>query len=169
MDIYNISDWATSVNYLKNDIVMNNGYYYYAISDHTSGSFDADLSAGKWNGVLNYNGQTLPYFFWIPSYGYNMDIKPFVKSVKFGDGYEQITPDGINNILLPFNLSFENRDLKEYTAILHFFHTRGGHEKFYFIPPQPFNLMKKFICSNWRPTQIFYDNYNIDALFEEKI
>jgi phage-related protein len=85
-----------------------------------------------------------------------------------GDGYEQILADGINNILLPFDVSFEDRGIDEYAAILHFFQNRAGVEKFYFVPPAPFNVLKRFICQEWNATQSFYDKYTITAKFDEK-
>jgi phage-related protein len=170
MDIYNISAWAGSTVYKINDIVSNGGYYYYATQPHTStASFSNDLNAGLFNGTLTYNGITKPYFFWSASYGYNLDIKPNVKTIKFGDNYGVDLPDGINNILLKINLSFNNRDLAEYGAILHFLHTQAGSTQFFFTPPMPFNVVKKFVCQSWTPSQEFYENYKIDAVFEERV
>jgi len=71
--------------------------------------------------------------------------------------------------MLPFDAVFENRNLYQYTAILHFLTTRAGVEKFYFIPPSPFNVIKTFICSEWTANQQFYENYTITAKFEERV
>lgn len=168
-DIYNINNWATSTTYNVDDIVLQNNIYYYCTERHTSGTFATDLTAGKWNGTVTVNGQSKPFFFWKPSYNYSLDIKPAIKSIKFGDGFEQTLGDGINNILLSITLQFNERGLGEYSAILHFLHTRAGFEQFYFIPPQPFGVLKKFTCPNWRPTQNFYENYSLEAEFQEKV
>lgn len=169
-DIYSIPNWATATLYDKNAIVLVGNLYYYSVLPHTSGStFATDLTAGRWNGILNTDNDQKPYFFWRCSYNYSVPIKPSVKKIQFGDGYIQTFADGINNTLLIFDMQFNDRDLAEYTAILHFFATRAGSEKFYFIPPAPFNVVKQFICSEWTPTQLFYDKYSISAKLEERI
>jgi phage-related protein len=168
-DIYSINNWATATLYEANAIVLVGNLYYYATARHTSGTFAIDLNAGKWNGILNYSGEQKPFFFWKLSYGYSLPIKPVVKNIQFGDGYSQTFSDGINNILLNFDVSFSDRSLAEYTAILHFLTTRAGAEKFFFVPPAPFNIIKQFVCLEWNPTQTFYDKYSIGAKFEERI
>src|SRR6266496_2102532 len=130
--IYSIPDWSINTNYSKNDIYKYNNLYYYAISNHNSGSvFDINFS----NGIIMYNGSNKPYFFFTPSYNSNTDIKPSVKEVKFGDGFTQRSPDGINNVLLGFNLTFDKRTDAETRAILHFLTTRAGHQSFVFVAP----------------------------------
>jgi phage-related protein len=167
-DIYNTSNWAASTSYRVNDIVIYGSNYYYCTLAHTSTSNFTNDSSSYWNGVLNYRGRTLPYFFWKIDYNYSLNIEPVIKSIKFGDGYEQTLPDGINNILLPFDIEFANRDLAEHTAISHFFYVRGGYGKFYFTPPAPYNVVKIFACPKWTSTQPFYDDYTTRATFTEK-
>ena len=169
MDIYSIQSWAGSTSYELNSIVLVGNLYYYSTVAHTSSTFATDLAAGKWNGVINNEGEQKPYFFWRSSYNYSAPTKPLVKKIQFGDGYTQTFADGISNILLSFEFQFNDCDLNLYTALLHFFSTRGGVEKFYFIPPAPFNILKQFVCSEWSPTQVFYNKYNISAKFEERI
>ncbi len=170
MDLFNIDSWATSTSYVKNSIVTINNLFYYSLVDHTSGaSFASDLALNKWGGYLTYNGENKPNFLWSPSYGYSFEIEPKVKTINFDDGYTQDIPNGINNILLPFNVNFDDRDLMEYRAILHFLQTRNGTERFFFILPMPFNIIKKFICPKWTPTQSFYGKYSIQTIFQERI
>ena len=169
-NIYSINNWAGSTLYEEDAIVVNGAYHYYARVPHTSSSnFQTDVNNNLWKGILNYNGEIRPFFEWKLSYNYSLDIRPTVKSIKFGDGYSVDLPDGINNILLPFNASFDSRSLNEYRAILHFLHARNGNEKFFFIPPAPYNVIKKFICAEWQPTQSFYNKYSISVKFEERI
>jgi phage-related protein len=169
-DIYTTNNWAASTQYLINDFVINGNYYYYCLKNHTSSSnFSTDLSDGDWGGVLTYGGRTLPQFIWKPSYNFSLDIKPAIKTIQFSDGYKQILRDGISNILLPFNLQFEDRSLKEITAILHFLHARSGSDKFYWIPPAPWNVVKIFSCPQWTPTQRFYENYALQTTFQEEV
>lgn len=170
MDLYNIPNWAASTTYEIDDIVFYNNTYYYCLVRHTSASsFLTDFNSSYWGGTFNYKGVTKPYFHWKISYGYNVDIKPNIKTIQFGDGYAQKMADGLNNILLPFNLSFEDRGLQEITAILHFLSSRGGYQKFYWIPPAPWNVVKIFTCPQWTPTQAFYDKYNLTCNFQEEV
>ena len=168
-DIYSINAWATATIYDANSIVLVGNTYYYATTRHTSAAaFATDLAAGRWNGVLTNDGQQRPYFFWRASYDYALNIKPAVRKIQYGDGYTSDYSDGINNILLPFEASFKDRDLNEYTAIVHFLSTRAGVERFFFIPPSPFNVIKLFVCQDFTATQTFYDKYTVTAKFEER-
>lgn len=170
MDIFTTPAWTNSTIYDKNAFVTNGGAIYYSAQRHTStANFTNDLNNGYWDGIFEIDGAKKPKFIWRASYNYNLNIKPAVRSIKFSEGYEQILSDGIHNILLPFDVTFEDRDLMEYAAILHFFQQRAGVEKFYMILPSPFNILKKFICSEWNATQTFYDKYTITAKMEEKV
>ncbi len=174
--IYSTNSWATSTSYNVDDIVKNVDFYHYCLEPHTSpgaGSFDTLYNftnnfANLWGGLaLDTNGETKPEFIWVPSYNLTVNNNPRVKSIKFGDGYEQRLKDGINNSLLELDLSFENRSLSMTTAILHFLYTRQGTESFLFTPLSPYATQKRFVCRSWTDTFVFYDNYTIRAKFEE--
>lgn len=169
-DLFNISAWVGTTFYKKNAIVLNNNLYYYSLVDHTSGgNFNTDLTNGKWGGVLSYNGEQKPFFFWKPSYNYRIPIKPDVQSIRFGDGYVQDVSNNISNIILRLELQFNDRDLDELTAILHFLHVRRGVERFLYIPPAPYNVVKKFVCQEFDSGQEFYDKYPLNVVFEERV
>ncbi len=162
--VFDILNWTASTIYGKDDIVRYLNFYYYAKIRHVSaGSFDSS----KWVGITTFNSDTKPHFTWIPSYEGTPVLEPKVKSIKFGDGYEQRLPDGINNNLLKLNLSFNGRDLSETTAIIHFLRERNGVESFVFTPLPPFGKAKLFKCPNVTSPFIFYNNYNISVNFEE--
>lgn len=168
-DIYTIPIWVTGTIYEEDAIVLVGAVYYYSTVRHLSGAtFAADLASDRWSGVLVNDSLKRPYFRWKSSFKYSLNVKPSVRKIQFGDGYVSEFTDGINNIMLPFDAVFENRNLYQYTAILHFLTTRAGVEKFYFIPPSPFNVIKTFICSEWTASQQFYENYTITAKFEER-
>ncbi len=171
--IFEVPDWANSTQYLKNDIVKSNGFYFYANRDHTSHpsqTFEQTYTADKllWLGRGEDNGGLYkPKFQWIPSYNSDSEFEPRVKTLKFGDGYEQRLKDGINNSLIKMNLTFEGRSIQESAAIIHFLETREGVEAFLFIPPAPYNSQRKFKCPRWRHSLKFYNNHTITAYFEE--
>lgn len=168
MDIYSVPDWATATLYEKDSIVLQNNLYYYCKIRHTSATFATDLAANRWGGVLSYNGEQKPYFEWLASYGYRIPVKSLVSTIKFADGYAQDIDNSISNNLLTLNLQFNERDLAQTTAILHFLNSRKN-QKFFFIPPAPYNVIKKFVCLEFDSGQEFYEKYNISATFEERI
>ncbi|WP_244598897.1 phage tail protein [Escherichia coli] len=38
-------------------------------------------------------------FYWLPEDGMKTENKPSIKTVRFGDGYEQRSPNGLNHAL----------------------------------------------------------------------
>ena len=169
MDIYNISNWATSTTYEVNDIVLQNNLYYYCKVRHVAGTFATDLASGNWDGNLSFNGKNYPYFFWRPSFGYRIPIKPDVNVIRFGDSYVQDRSTNISNIMLRLELQFNDRSLSEITAILHFLHARRGSGRFLFIPPAPYGITKLFVCQEFDSGQDFYEKYPLNVVFEERI
>jgi phage-related protein len=174
--IFTISNWVTATSYGLNDIISytdtsvtpNTIYNYYCIAPHTAGTFATDKLT-KWGGRIIYSRSNVdkPHFFWKPSYEAGINLDPRVKTIKFGDGYEQRVPDGINNTLLKFELRFLGRDLSESAAILHFLKARQGTESFVFTPFQPFDRQSLFKASTINSDFVFYNNYNITTTFEE--
>lgn len=164
LSIYDTFTWAPNTNYNLYDIYKYNNLWYYANQKHNSGiSFNSIYS----DGITTYNNLTLPYFFWKPSYDSDENIKPSIKKAQFGEGYAQSTPDGINNILLPFNLLFDKRTDAETRAIIHFLNDKKGTTTFAMIPPFPFNVLKLFKCEQWSHRQIFANHHTISAIFTE--
>ena len=78
----------------------------------------------------------------------------------------QILPDGINNILLDYNFTFQG-NIHTITAILHFLMVRNGTESFVFLPPAPRGQLARFIAPKWTDAQKFYNNYSITANFKQ--
>lgn len=166
--IYNVNSWLANTNYSKDDIVIQNNMYYYAAINHTSSSnFTNDLNNGDWKGVIYDRGQYKPYFQWAPSYKGSNENQPRVKTIQFGDSYFQKIPDGINNLLLNYNFTFEVRGLNEATAILHFLTARNACESFCFIPPAPRGNLLRFYCPKFTDIQEFFNNYQIQANFTQ--
>ena len=164
LSIFDVTNWAAQTDYNLYDIYRYNGFYYYAIKKHNSGiAFNANYS----DGTITYSGKTKPYFFWKCSYNLESPIKPTVKISQFGDGYRQITPDGINNTLLTFNLTFDKRTDAETRAILHFLYNRKGSESFVYFPPFPYNTNKLFKCEQYTHTTVFSNNHTITCVLNE--
>ena len=171
--IYNTPQWDTggSTPYHKNDVVKDaSGRVWYALQANND---NATIAVGSvfWGGNINItiDGTTTvePYFIWSPSYNISTAHQPRIKSIQFGDGYEQRLKDGISNNKLNLSLSFENRDEREATAILHFLNAREGFQSFYYKAPAPYSRIKKFVCKDYSSTFVFADNYTVQASFLE--
>ncbi|MGF6976352.1 phage-related protein [Paraburkholderia sp. JPY465] len=88
-----------------------------------------------------------------------------VRSAKFGDGYEQRSADGINNIAASFDLQFIG-DAAKISAIRAFFIARGGATSFLWTPPLEASPLL-FYCATWsRPTKDG-DVYTMTATFTQ--
>lgn len=177
--IYEIDNYNPGGNsYVKNDVVAGYGAggttlgrFYYNLGNTPTNAIAPEVTGGDayWGGYTTYNNTTVPHFFWIADYGAGISSEPQVDVIQFGDGYEQRTPQNISADLLKLDLSFNNRDEKEATAIAHFLHTRGAKEAFAFTPPSPYGSIRKFICRSWDVTMAFHNNFSIKASFEEVV
>lgn len=167
-NIYVTADWVGSgTTYLKDDIVLYQSHYYYALEDHTSSAaFETDLL--KWGGVAtDDNNEVKPAFIWTPSYSSPLNSNPKIRKTQYGDGYSQRLRDGINNNLLELELAFEERYLQEASAIAHFLFIRAGTESFLFTPPPPYAKIGRFVCESWNFIPNFYNNNSVRAKFIE--
>ncbi len=170
--VYNIQSYTSSSSkaYELDEIVKHGDYYYYCIQPHdnaTAAQTPSNTST-YWNGTSNFGSEgTLPYFFWKPSYDYNVKFEPRNRVISFGDGYEQRVPDGIQNNLMHIDLTFPARGEDEAAAILHFFQSRNGTEAFVFYPPKPYNVAKRFRCPSWDMSVAFQGNFSVKASFLE--
>ena len=118
--IYDIPVYDSGGTYSKNDIVRGDdgtsgttaGRYYYNLGNGNGAAPEAVTGAAYWGGRIETKKSThssasltnSPHFFWKPSYNMSTTHAPRVKSIKFGDGYEQRFKDGINNSLLSISL-----------------------------------------------------------------
>ena len=166
--IYEIETFTTAHVWYINDVTFNSAdsRAYYAVKQQNN---TPSLASTDWGGWITYDNKTIPHFFWTPSYSPTFNNEPTVRSVKFGDGYEQRTPEGINSNLLKVSLNFDKRAEKEATAIAHFLHARGGAESFAYLPPSPYSSMKKFVCRKWDVAMTFDNNYAIKVDLEEVV
>lgn len=163
--IYTVSNWVSNEEYIKNSIVRKDNRIYYAA---TNIPINTEFNTTDWLGYTTVGQETKPNFIWKPSYNSSSDHTPRVKTIQFDDGYEQRIADGINNNLLSLSLSFDLRDLTEARAILHFLYARQGSESFFFMPPPPYETVKKFVCKEWSHNEVFFNNHSIRARFDEK-
>lgn len=85
-----------------------------------------------------------------PNWGMELSRKPEVTQIKFGDGYEQVAPKGINHNLRSYSLSFSGAESK-IRQIDNFLNQHGGYKAFIWTPYQ--SKQGKFRCYEWTVTQ----------------
>ena len=71
----------------------------------------------------------------VPDRNLRHTTKSRILKANYGDGYEQRTADGINNIGEEWDLQWTNRTLLESNKILRFLELRQGSEAFDWYPP----------------------------------
>lgn len=104
-------------------------------------------------------------FTWIPSIGFTQDVTPKVYIARFGDGYSQRAPFGLNNIQRTWNLQFNNNSISTSSAIEAFLASKKGSMSFTWLPPGETTEVR-VLCTKWTKT---YDNSitrSINATFE---
>lgn len=104
-------------------------------------------------------------FTWTPDMGASMTRQPRVRSVKFGDGYEQRAADGLNSDMRKYSLNFTGRSSAESTAILSFLEAQGGVTSFDYTHPG--DSSRKFICRSWKATDTGYNVKSVSSEFEQ--
>ena len=167
--------WSGGTTYNKYSIVQGSDsrYYYSVIDSNTANNPITPANLGvSWDGYVLLNGNLVPDFWWKPSYNAKINLKPRIKVNRFGNGYEQRVNDGINNNLMELTLNFDNRSEIEAVSILHFLNARNAQQAFIYNLPTIYaksnsNLNTEFVCPEWSPTYISYNNYSIEAIFIE--
>ncbi|WP_337261182.1 MULTISPECIES: phage tail protein [unclassified Serratia (in: enterobacteria)] len=105
-------------------------------------------------------------FTWIPEESLQVSVKPKVKVVSFGDGYEQRSPDGINNQLRSYSLQFSG-SAEDVRTIDQFLTEHGGAQAFSWLPPDTLKSAL-FKCEEWNLAVNGYWN-SLSATFQEVV
>lgn len=78
-----------------------------------------------------------------------MQQEPRVARTKFGDGYEQRSPDGINNSPAKWAMQFRACGKLEGDAIIAFFRQHAGYLAFDWTPPRE-TVAGRWTCPSWQ-------------------
>jgi phage-related protein len=106
-------------------------------------------------------------FDWAESDGSDVGVKTAVKGLQFGDGYEQRSPDGINNIMQRWQLRFDDVDNSIANDIVGFLALRAGWQAFDWTPKWS-TAPIKVICKEWTRSIARGDLSNIVCTFEQR-
>ena len=107
---------------------------------------------------------TRPTFTWNPDLAAELEMKPVVEVVRFGDGYESRTPIGLNSNPRKWSVKF-TRGSNESAAIRQFLKGRNATESFYWTDPE--GNLGVFVCRTWKASQIHFGVYQVTGVFEE--
>lgn len=105
-------------------------------------------------------------FTYTPDFGAQVTIKPRVRSVSFGDGYEQRQGDGINTQPQVWNLQWQNRSNTDTSAIKSFLAARAGVEAFDWTPPNDLTAIR-VVCSEWSVSTVRNNLNTVSAQFRQ--
>lgn len=105
-------------------------------------------------------------FTWTPSKGFNKKTEPDLIIVKFGDGYSQRTPAGINALPSEWSLSFNNRSLVDADNIITFLEAREGSEPFTWTPTGEASSVSVY-CDEWSTMYTSHISRTIKVVFKQ--
>ena len=160
--------------YIKDDVVFSdvNNQYYYWHSDASLSGKSPVVKNTEWTRESGlYTDLNKEYwtreFLWKPSLGLNISQQPRMNQIQNKSRYSQLYRNGINESLLEFSVSFNNRSDDEAYAILHFLENHLGYIPFLFSPPPPYETIQNFICKKWNHVYNYKDSHNITATFKQ--
>nr|WP_202113684.1 phage tail protein [Glaesserella parasuis] len=89
-------------------------------------------------------------FNFAPDWGMQLAKKPDVIRLKFGNGYEQVSPKGLNHNLRVYDVSFSGTE-ERIKQIDVFLDRHGGYKSFLWTPHG--STQGKFRCDEWKTNQ----------------
>ncbi|WP_392559397.1 phage tail protein [Orbus mooreae] len=108
----------------------------------------------------------MEYFHWCVAPNMQVPIQPKVKTIKFGDGYEQRIQDGINSDLRSYSISLTVRR-DEDLWIDQFLTLHAGYKAFLWRNPHTHKEVK-VKCQSWS-VNVMNTTATITATFEEVV
>ena len=101
-----------------------------------------------------------------PTYGLQKRSSPVVRTVRFGDGYEQRTSLGLNQNPKVYNLTFEVSETDADTIETFLDARAADNASFDFTPPGE-SSSSKFVCEDWSKSIPYLNRASIQATFRE--
>ena len=100
-------------------------------------------------------------FIWIPASGAAQTTKPDVSVIKYGDGYEQRVPKGINNIADKWALKFSTN----VSDVESFLRGHGGQLSFNWT--NPLGVTGTYVCREWKVNHLGGLVFDLTCEFEQ--
>jgi len=123
------------------------------------------------SGVFARTGQTVSSGATTPDFGLSKKSKPNVKSVRFGDGYEQRLSVGVQQDPKIWSLTWSTLSDSDADAIELFFTLQQGSQAFIWSPSLDTSTYptgtKKYVCRQWQRSFKSSNINEIKADFEQ--
>lgn len=104
-------------------------------------------------------------FAYVPDDGPSGDVEFRTRSVKFGDGYEQVVIDGLNARIDKWPLKFD-RSYTDIAPIITFLDAHPGSPSFYWTPPGPGGVQGLYRCYGYSLSPRSGDQATLSCRFE---
>ena len=101
-----------------------------------------------------------------PTYGLQKRSSPVVRTVRFGDGYEQRTSLGLNQNPKVYTLTFQVSETDSDTIETFLDARAADNASFDFTPPGE-GSSSKFVCEKWSKSIPYLNRATIQATFRE--
>jgi phage-related protein len=101
-----------------------------------------------------------------PAYGLQKSSAPSVRTVRFGDGYEQRLTFGLNQNPKVYSLTFNVSETDSDTIETFLDARAADNEAFDFTPPGE-GSSSKFVCETWSKTIPYLNRATVQATFRE--
>ena len=101
-----------------------------------------------------------------PTYGIQKRSRPNVRTVRFGDGYEQRLTVGLNQNPKTFQLTFEVSETDADTIETFLDSRADDNASFDFTPPGE-SSSSKFVCEQWSKSIPYLNRARIQATFRQ--
>lgn len=92
------------------------------------------------------------------------DTRFRIRKAQFGDGYTQVSGDGINPVIRSWDLTFIGK-YDYITPIIVFLETHQGVKSFQWTPPT--NVPGLYRCEGYKSVAMGGENYTLTATFTE--
>jgi phage-related protein len=102
-----------------------------------------------------------------PSYGAEKRSSPSIRSVKFGDGYEQRLTFGLNQNPKSWSLSWANITEADADTLEAFLDARAADAASFTWTPPDTSTAYKWICREWSKSIPYTGRANLSATFEQ--
>ena len=101
-----------------------------------------------------------------PTFASSWTTKCRVLTAEFGDGYAQRAPDGLNNIAIELDLTWEGLSEAKAQRIVDFLEGLQGYQAFWFKVPRTTTRLK-WVCDEWIWVPIEGEAATLTAKFKQ--
>lgn len=101
---------------------------------------------------------------WCARVGASSEVNYRLRKAQFGDGYQQVSGDGINNQSESWDIEFTG-ELIYISDISDWFDARSGQKSFFW--KNPFGKTKLYRCEGYRTTALGNERFSLTCKFIE--